>query len=129
MHAQGMAMRKNPGMRRPRAAGPGRPWRAALVAVVLLAVAVAGCGIPRDPERTLARVRGGTLRAGITASEPWTTLEGGRPGGVEVELVERFADELGATVGFTGEQFRALPKEARASVYWKHHGNATAPMP
>jgi polar amino acid transport system substrate-binding protein len=59
---------------------------------------VAGCGIPRDPEGTLERVRGGTLRAGITASPPWTTLEGGRPGGVEVELVERFAAELGSRV-------------------------------
>jgi polar amino acid transport system substrate-binding protein len=66
--------------------------------VVLLTLLVAGCGIPRDPESTLARVTGGTLRAGITASEPWTTLEGGRPGGVEVELVERFARELGANV-------------------------------
>jgi len=82
----------------PGAAGPVRRGRAALAAAVLLALAAAGCGIPRDPERTLDRVRGGTLRAGITASEPWTTLEGGRPGGVEVELVERFAGELGARV-------------------------------
>jgi len=93
-----MAMRKNPAMRPPRAAGPVRPGWAALAAAVLVAVAAAGCGIPRDPERTLDRVRGGTLRAGITAREPWTTLEGGRPGGVEVELVERFAAELAATV-------------------------------
>jgi polar amino acid transport system substrate-binding protein len=70
----------------------------ALVAVALLAVLVGGCGVPRDPESTLDRVRGGTLRAGITASEPWTTLDDGRPGGVEVELVERFASELGARV-------------------------------
>ena len=66
--------------------------------VAVLALLPAECGIPRDPERTLERVRGGTLRAGITASAPWTTLEGGRPGGVEVELVERFAGELGARV-------------------------------
>jgi polar amino acid transport system substrate-binding protein len=91
-------MRKNPDMRSPRPAGPARPGPAVLAAAVLLAVAVAGCGIPRDPESTLDRVRGGTLRAGITASDPWTTLEGGRPGGVEVELVERFARELGARV-------------------------------
>lgn len=64
--------------------------------LAVLALLPAGCGIPRDPEGTLERVRGGTLRAGITASAPWTTLEGGRPGGVEVELVERFAGELGA---------------------------------
>jgi polar amino acid transport system substrate-binding protein len=75
------------------------PVPVALVAVAaLLAVLAAGCGIPRDPESTLDRVRGGTLRAGITASEPWTTLDDGRPGGVEVELVERFASELGARV-------------------------------
>jgi polar amino acid transport system substrate-binding protein len=78
-------------------AGP-RPALAALLAAALAAVLLAGCGIPRDPETTLDRVRGGTLRAGITASEPWTTLADGRPGGVEVELVERFAAELGAGV-------------------------------
>jgi polar amino acid transport system substrate-binding protein len=77
---------------------PRRAVPVVLAALALLAVAAAGCGIPRDPESTLDRVRGGTLRAGITASEPWTTLEGGRPGGVEVALVERFAEELGARV-------------------------------
>jgi polar amino acid transport system substrate-binding protein len=91
-------MRENPTMRSPRTVGPPRSGLAALIAAALLAVGVGGCGIPRDPESTLDRVRGGTLRAGITASEPWTTLVGGRPGGVEVELVERFAAELGATV-------------------------------
>jgi polar amino acid transport system substrate-binding protein len=74
---------------------PAAAVRTALAVLFLLA---AGCGVPRDPESTLDTVRGGTLRAGITASDPWTTLEGGRPGGVEVELVERFARELGARV-------------------------------
>jgi polar amino acid transport system substrate-binding protein len=87
-------------MRSPATVRPPRSGLAALVVAVLLAVGVAGCGIPRDPEGTLDRVRGGTLRAGITASQPWTTLDGGRPGGVEVELVEQFADELGARVAW-----------------------------
>jgi polar amino acid transport system substrate-binding protein len=91
-------MRENPTMRSPRTVGPPRSGLAALIAAVLLAVGAAGCGIPRDPKGTLDRVRGGTLRAGITPSQPWTTLEGGRPGGVEVELVEQFASELGAKV-------------------------------
>jgi polar amino acid transport system substrate-binding protein len=82
----------------PRTVEPPRFGLATLVVAVLLAVGVAGCGVPRDPEGTLDRVRGGTLRAGITASQPWTSLEGGRPGGVEVELVEQFAQELGARV-------------------------------
>jgi polar amino acid transport system substrate-binding protein len=76
----------------------GRPAAALVAGLAVLALLAAGCGVPRDPEGTLDTVRGGTLRAGITASEPWTTLEGGRPGGVEVELVERFARELGARV-------------------------------
>ena len=91
-------MPENPTMRSPATVRPPRSGLAALIAAVLLAVGVAGCGIPRDPEGTVDRVRGGTLRAGITASEPWTTLEGGQPGGVEVELVEQFAHELGARV-------------------------------
>jgi polar amino acid transport system substrate-binding protein len=78
-------MRENPAMKM-------------LLAVVLAALLLAGCGIPRDPESTLDRVRGGTLRVGITESEPWTRLETGQPGGVEVELVQRFAAELGARV-------------------------------
>jgi polar amino acid transport system substrate-binding protein len=80
-------MRENPAMR--------------ALAVVVAAVLLAGCGVPRDPEGTLDRVRGGTLRAGISQSEPWTRLEAGRPSGVEVRLVERFAEELGATVQWT----------------------------
>ena len=91
-------MRENPTMRSPRTVGPPRSGLAALFVAVLLVAGAAGCGIPRDPESTLDRVRGGTLRAGITASEPWTTLEGGQPGGVEVELVQQFAHELGARV-------------------------------
>lgn len=69
-----------------------------LLVAVLAALLLAGCGIPRDPESTLDRVRGGALRVGITESEPWTRLEAGQPGGVEVELVRRFATELGARV-------------------------------
>jgi polar amino acid transport system substrate-binding protein len=90
-------MNENRTSRPARAAGA-KAARAVLVTAALVAVLAAGCGVPRDPESTLDTVRGGTLRAGITASDPWTTLEGGRPGGVEVELVERFARELGARV-------------------------------
>ena len=90
-------MNENRIRRSARAAGA-QAARTVLVTAALVAMLAAGCGVPRDPESTLDTVRGGTLRAGITASHPWTTLEGGRPGGVEVELVERFARELGARV-------------------------------
>jgi polar amino acid transport system substrate-binding protein len=63
-----------------------------------LALLLAGCALPRDPEGTLERVEGGTLRAGITEADPWTRVEGGRPAGVEVALVRDFARRLSAEV-------------------------------
>jgi polar amino acid transport system substrate-binding protein len=75
--------------------------RSAAAALVALAAAVAapGCEIPQDPDGTLDRVTGGTMRVGIAEADPWVTLDGGEPsGGVEVELVRRFARELGARV-------------------------------
>jgi ABC-type amino acid transport substrate-binding protein len=61
-------------------------------------VFLVGCGMPYDPGGTLDRVRGGTLRAGVSVNEPWTRLEGGQPAGVEVTLLREFADGLGARV-------------------------------
>jgi polar amino acid transport system substrate-binding protein len=72
-----------------------RVWIATIAGLALL---LAGCALPRDPEGTLERVRGGTLRVGITAAEPWTRVEGRRPAGVEVELVRGFARGLRAEI-------------------------------
>jgi polar amino acid transport system substrate-binding protein len=108
-------MRENPAMRAPerrsstcgarrrrilspQVVGARHRYSTAALAVLLAAGLLAACGVPRDPEGTLDRVRGGTLRAGISQHEPWTRLGTGQPSGVEVRLVERFARELGATV-------------------------------
>jgi polar amino acid transport system substrate-binding protein len=70
-----------------------------VLVVCLLAIPIAGCEFPADPEGTLDRVRGGVMRVGVTPAEPWVKLPAsGPPAGVEVELVQAFADELGATV-------------------------------
>jgi ABC-type amino acid transport substrate-binding protein len=78
-----------------------RPLRP-LAAAVCLAATLAACagtdGFPRDPEGTLDRVRGGTVRVGVTDHRPWVDLSGDRPIGVEVTLIERFARGLGARV-------------------------------
>jgi len=72
-----------------------------LVAAALAAALLTGCGVPRDPEGTLDRVRDGTLRVGITESQPWARVDRGRRTGVEVRLVERLATELGAKIEWT----------------------------
>ena len=71
-----------------------------LVAALVLLV-LAGCDLPRDPEGTYERVRGGTLRVGISTNPPWTMLEGEEPGGIEPALVRQFAEQFGANVHWT----------------------------
>lgn len=64
------------------------------VAAILLTLVLpltAACGMPRDPEDSLGRIRrDGVLRAGITEREPWTPLE--------ADVVTAFAQSLGARV-------------------------------
>jgi polar amino acid transport system substrate-binding protein len=69
-----------------------------LGAAVGLLVTVA-CDLPRDPEGTLRRVRGGTMRVGVVEHRPWTTLPtGGGAGGIEGALIAELARELGARI-------------------------------
>ena len=66
--------------------------------LALLALLAAGCQYPRDPEGTLDRVEGGTLRVGVIEDPPWVDLSGPEPSGVEPELVRRFAAQLDAEI-------------------------------
>jgi polar amino acid transport system substrate-binding protein len=85
-----------------------------LTALAVVLFLVSACGLPRDPEGTLERVRDGTLRVGITDHPPWTILGGKDPAGVEVTLVEDLADRLGADIawvsGSEAELFEALER-------------------
>jgi polar amino acid transport system substrate-binding protein len=67
-----------------------------LGAFVLCAACAACAGLPRDPEGTLRRVRGGRLRVGLVEHAPWVVRTEGEPAGVEAELVRRLAAEVGA---------------------------------
>lgn len=63
-----------------------------------LALLLAACGdLPRDARGTLAAARQDTLRVGVLEKPPWTRYDG-QVTGVEVELVKRFARELGTEV-------------------------------
>lgn len=75
---------------------------AIVTAVALIGLTGCGISIPADPDGTLDRVSGGTLRVGVSASPPLTETDGpGTPTGSEVELVERFAEEIDADVEWT----------------------------
>lgn len=75
-----------------------------LLTALVVAAAVTACGVtvPTDPDGTLDRVRGGELRVGVSPHEPWTVVDpDGTPGGLEVDLVEGFAETLDADVVWT----------------------------
>jgi polar amino acid transport system substrate-binding protein len=66
---------------------------------VLLLLMTTGCGhssLPRDPEKTLERVRGGELRVGLVEHPPWVIRTSGEPAGAEVALVRELAQEQNA---------------------------------
>ena len=66
--------------------------------LLALALATACSGLPKDPEGTLERVEGGTMRIGITDSEPWALFDGSKATGVEPRILEMFAEELDAEI-------------------------------
>lgn len=78
----------------------------------VLIVALAGCGLPRDADGTLDRVRGHALRVGFAVDTPWTTDSAGGAGGVESALVRRLAQDIGTHVewvhGQQGDLLEAL---------------------
>jgi polar amino acid transport system substrate-binding protein len=71
------------------------------VAAVMLGVTLllVGCQYPRDPEGSLNRAAGGTLRVGVIDDPPWVDLSNPRdPRGVEPALIRGFAEEIDAEV-------------------------------
>jgi ABC-type amino acid transport substrate-binding protein len=72
--------------------------------LVLLAmmVGLAGCSghFPADPDGTLDRVSGGTLRVGVSHQPPWTDTSESEndPGGIEAQLINDYANSINADV-------------------------------
>ena len=73
----------------------------AMVPGLALVLSLTSCGItiPQDPDGTLDRVTGGTLRVGVSENAEWVRLPpAGDPEGIEPGLVEEFAGTLDATI-------------------------------
>src|SRR5215207_6605316 len=88
-----------------------------LIVIVASGLLTLSCGsLPRDPEGTLHRARGGRLRVGLVEHPPWVVRTEGEPAGAEVVLVRRFAAELNATPDRSSSS--SWPS-ARTSRRWK----------
>ena len=108
---------------------------------LLLGLLIAGCDLPRDPEGTLDRARGGVLRAGAAEAAPWVVrrASGGAPAGPEAQLVEEFARSIDARVEWhwasSDELLRRLEHREldvvvaglTAQTPWKTHVGVTRP--
>lgn len=71
-------------------------------ASVVLIAALTGCAaIPADVDGAYDRARDEGLRVGITSNPPWTDASGDEPRGIEVDLIEGFAEDIGADVEWT----------------------------
>jgi ABC-type amino acid transport substrate-binding protein len=67
---------------------------------VVAAAVASGCGLPRDAEHTIDRVRGGVLRVGVTDRPPWVRLRTDSVTGIEPSLIADLARGLGARTSF-----------------------------
>jgi polar amino acid transport system substrate-binding protein len=74
-----------------------RHWPSACL-IAILGLTTVGCQFPRDPEGTLERVRGDTLRVGVLADPPWVDLSKAPPTGVEADLVRELARSIDGDV-------------------------------
>lgn len=78
--------------------------------VICLMIGLTACGeFPMDPENTLFSTKNGVLKVGITHHPPFTVVDGkGMYQGLEVEMINVFADELHASVEWVNDSESAL---------------------
>lgn len=75
-----------------------------MLVVCGLALGLVGCGghYPADPDGTLNRISGTTLRVGVSHQPPWTDTAAehspDEPGGIEAHLIEDYAASIDAEV-------------------------------
>lgn len=72
--------------------------------IVAVMLGLVGCSghYPADPDGTLDRVSGSSLRVGVSHQPPWTDTTGANteqdPGGIEARLIEDYAATINADV-------------------------------
>ena len=101
---------------------------------------VPACDLPRDPHKTLARVQGRTLKAGVSEDPPFIVQRGIEAEGIEADVIRGFAKQLGADVrwiwGSQERQLEALHEfdldlvagGLRANTPWKKKVAVTRPF-
>ncbi len=86
-----------------RASDARAPRRRPLAALAFVAalLCLAACDLPRDPNGTMNRVRGGTLVVGIVEGSSYASLGASEATGEDADLARRVADTFGAEPRWT----------------------------
>jgi hypothetical protein len=108
--------------------------------MAILFLSACGASFPADPNGTLERVSGGTLRVGASENDPWVSVpSSGDPEGSEPELIRTFAAKLGADVEWTTGAQHVLAEDLKHGdldiligglddqTPWAQHGGLTRP--
>lgn len=67
--------------------------------LLLISFIFIGCeNYPKDPEKTLEKVKNGTMRVGYSENPPWVVETDHVPTGIEPELIKAFAKTLNAKI-------------------------------
>ena len=98
-----------------------RGMMAGLLLAVLMVLSGCGSSFPADPEGTLERVRGGTVRVGASMNGDWVRINASGSGGLssndvqgtEAELVKDFAARLGAEIEWVAGTEQVLADELK----------------
>lgn len=119
--------------------------RGTIACLLAALLTLTGCGTyPADPEGTLERVRGGTLRVGASVNGDWVRIPDGSTSpdkveGTEADLVRRFAEQLGAEVEWVQGTEHVLAEELKHGALdvvigglddktpWSTHAGLTRP--
>ncbi len=65
-----------------------------------MVVALTGCRYPVNIERPMADMEGGELNIGLSESPPWVIDTDQGPAGLEVEIIQALAENMGATINW-----------------------------
>jgi polar amino acid transport system substrate-binding protein len=105
----------------------------------LLVCTILSCGLPKDSDHTLDRVRHGTIRTGYILHSPWVSDSTGEMRGVDVQLVNELARGLEAKVAWVrgteselmsalhGRQLDLVVGGLSGESPWKHDVAFTRP--
>lgn len=66
--------------------------------LVMVLLTSACDNFPKDPGKTLTKIKNGTLLVGYTENPPWVIKTKGEPVGLEAELIKKFAKTQGAKI-------------------------------